>query len=127
VALIAFVVLGAAYVGVYRMLTAEVRRDRDAILRRHGDGIRTAEAPAGDPPSDAVPLQKWKREQERWGERRRYDQYTKQIDTMFTALIGAFAAQTAITAVLLVKASQRRERSPVRGQGGRGGRGAPAP
>ncbi len=104
-ALAAFVVLGTAYVGVYALLTASARRERASLLRTYGETARTAQDP-GDPPATGVA--DWKRRHDLWDARKRIEALDKQVNSLFGALLAAFAVQTAVTGVILAKTAGRR-------------------
>ena len=108
-AIVAFVLLGAAYVGVYSVLTAEARRERDDLLALpDGATLWTAEEPPAAPTGQEAPaIKAWKRTQERWADRQKLEQRSKQVDALFTGLVGAFVLQSAVTLVILVRLSQR--------------------
>ena len=108
VAILAFVVLGAAYFGIYELLTAEAKKERDRLFAKHGAAV-TAFVDPGDPPTggDASSLKEYVAVHEKFEDRRTYESRVSRIDTMFTALLLAFGAQSIFTAILLAKAALR--------------------
>lgn len=106
-ALIAFVVLGAAYFGAYELLTAESKRERDRLFAKYGAEITTFVD--RDPPhgGDAAALKDYLAAHEKFEDRRTYESRVSRIDTMFLALMLAFAAQSLFTAFVLVKTALR--------------------
>jgi len=121
VALVAFLVLGAAYVGAYLLLTAEARRDRAALKAVRGEAMLSAPDPGAAPPGDdARAVGAWRRAKELWEDRRRHEELSDRVHTMLAGMLGAFALQAVLTAVLLAKASKRATgRPPTSGAPGR--------
>lgn len=114
-ALLAFVVLGAAYVGVYALLTAEAHRERDALTRLHGDAIETYEAPRFEvSPEDPAAYRAYLVERDRWTDRQRYEAHGQRIALMLSGMLFAFLAQTAVTTWLAVKTRQGSARGGAR-------------
>ena len=117
-AALALVVLGAAHAGLYALLTAEARRDRDAILA--GEGSSIVEAPAPGPqvgPEDVRAFNEYEARRKRWKRRQTYEERAGRVTTLGVWLGVAYAAQAAIVLVVLVKASARpkaRGPSPLR-------------
>ena len=107
-ALLAFVVLGAAYFGLYELLTAEAKKERDRLLTKHGPAV-TAFADPGDPPQggDAASLKTYVVAHENYEDRRSYESRVSRIDAMFLALMLAFGAQSVFTAFLLANTALR--------------------
>jgi DNA-directed RNA polymerase subunit RPC12/RpoP len=107
-ALVAFVVLGAAYFGLYELLTAEAKKERDRLYAKHGAAV-TAFADPGAPPQggDAAGLKAYLAARENYDDRLAYQSRLSRIDTMFTALMLAFGAQSVFTAILLAKTALR--------------------
>lgn len=110
-----FVVLGAAYVGVYELLVADAKRERDAIVRHHGEAVLAA-PPPGEPPADADPagLAAHGAARERHDLRLRHEALSRRIGTFFAALLGAFAVQTLIGVAMVVRAVAGRRRAAGR-------------
>lgn len=110
-----FVVLGAAYVGVYELLVAGAKRERDAIVRHHGEAVLTA-PPPGEPPADADPagLAAHGAARERFDLRVRHEALSRRIGTFFAALLGAFALQTILCVTMVVRAVAGRRRTAGR-------------
>jgi hypothetical protein len=115
VALIAFVVLGAAYVSAYLLLTAEGRRQRSALERQYGAAIEAFEPP-GDEPSaaDTAAYRAFTQRRQLHAERLRYEELGRRMDVMFLAMIGAFAVQTVLTGGLLLRTLRASRAAPVR-------------
>jgi hypothetical protein len=116
-AIAAFVVLGAAYVGAFELLTAEAKGDRARILAEEGPAVATYPDPGPMPVDDAKRLAVWSAAKKRHETRLRYERKGAWIDIMFAALGLAFAAQTALTAVVAIKArakTQERQRAEQR-------------
>ena len=107
-AIVAFVVLGAAYLGVYELLTAEAKKERDRLFAKYGSAV-TAFADPGDPPvgGDASSLKEYVAAHEKFGDRQTYESRVSRVDTMFTALLLAFGAQSLFTAILLTNTALR--------------------
>jgi hypothetical protein len=107
-AILVFVVLGAAYLGAYELLTAQAKRDREALLRLHGPAITTFEAPreAADP-EDPTKYRAQVAARDRWHDRQRYEALGRRIDGMFVGLLAAFAFQTALTAWVAIRSWRR--------------------
>lgn len=114
----AFLVLGAAYVGVYELLTAEAKRERAEIVRVHGADVLEAPSPGPRPEtSDAVALRAWNAARDRHELRTRHEALTQRADWFFRGMLAAFAAQAVLTAALAVRtlrapAAARGVRSP---------------
>ena len=114
----AFVVLGAAYVGVYELLTAETQRERAEIVRLHGTDVVDARAPGPRPETgDAVALRAWNAARDRYELRTRHEALTRRADWFLRGMLAAFAAQTVLTAALAIRSlragpAARRVRSP---------------
>jgi hypothetical protein len=107
-ALLAFAVLGAAYVGAYLLLTAEARRDRAEIVSIRGEGVLTAADPGPAPPgNDASAVGAWRRAKDLWDDRRRHEALTGRVRTMFAGMMAAFALQAALTSFVLLKSRRR--------------------
>jgi hypothetical protein len=106
IGVLAFVVLGLAYVGVYLLLTAAARRDRAAILMRYGESVREAEEP-GAPPDRGPGLAEWEAKRTRYVDRQRLEALDGQVRTLFVAMMGAFALQTVLTVVIVFRARAR--------------------
>jgi len=103
-ALTAFFVLGAAYVGVYELLTAEAKRECAEIVRVHGADVVDALAPGPRPEtSDAVALRAWNAARDRYELRMRHEALTQRADWFFRGMLAAFAAQTVLTATVAVR------------------------
>lgn len=128
-----FVVLAAAYLGVYELLTAEAKHERDRLLALHGPAITTYEDPAGGPPQtgDAAALREYVKAHEKFEDRQAYEKRVSRIDAMFVGLMAAFAAQVLFTGVLLARtalsrrANAARERSRAAARADRDGAGRP--
>lgn len=108
VAIGAFVILGAAYFGAFALLTAEARSERDRLFALHGPAISTFE-PTGPMPAVATPteLQAFRDKLRRFEDRTTYESRVSRIDTMYTALLLAFGAQTLLTTFVLAKTAGR--------------------
>jgi hypothetical protein len=119
VAGLAFVVLGAAYVGAYLLLTAEARKDR-AALAVAWPGLASATDPGPPPPGDdARAVAAWRPRNELWEKRRLAESLDRRVSTVRTSLFAALGVQTLITALLLAKASARRPAPRETGARGR--------
>ncbi|HVG93470.1 MAG TPA: hypothetical protein VND21_03410 [Planctomycetota bacterium] len=107
-AILVFVVLAAAYLGAYELLTAQAKRDRETLLRLHGPEITTFPAPreAADP-EDTTKYRAQVAARDRWHDRQRYEALGRRIDGMFVGLLAAFAFQTALTAWVAVRSWRR--------------------
>jgi hypothetical protein len=120
-AAIAFVVLGAAYLGVYELLTAEAKRERAHLERNYGSELTTANDP-GPPPSaeKTEELKAFLRARDGWDARRQYEAHGRRIDMFFAALLGAFAVQSLLTAALALmtwwQARSQRKKQEARSQ-----------
>lgn len=111
--IIAFVVLGAAYIGAYELLTAEAKRDRVIFEKTYGDALLTAQHPGPTPSAeDPERLKAFLRARETWDARQRYESHGKRIHGMLAGMLGAFALQTALTAYVAIKS--RRARAAAR-------------
>ena len=107
-ALVAFVVLGAAYVGAYELLSAEAKREKASLERVHGAALATFPPPGPAPEaSAAAALRAWQAARDRHADRLRHEQLGRRIDLYFVAMMGAFVAQSALTAVLAVRSRSR--------------------
>jgi hypothetical protein len=106
-ALVAFVVLGSAYVGAYELLTAEARRKRAELWKLHGPAIESFPSPGGRPPADSPSFREWNEKRPFYDDRLTYEQRGKLIDVVFGAMATAFGAQTAFTVFLALKARAR--------------------
>jgi DNA-directed RNA polymerase subunit RPC12/RpoP len=106
-ALVAFVVLGSAYVGAYQLLTAEARRKRAELLRLHGPAVESFPSPGARPPADSPSFRAWNDKRPFYDDRLAYEQRGKLIDVVFGAMAIAFGAQTAFTVFLALKARAR--------------------
>jgi len=114
VGLVVFVVLAAAYLGVYELLTAEAKRDRDRLLALHGPAITTFPDPGPPQVVVASSLRDYTKARARYEDRRSYEGRVSRIDAMFVGLMAAFAAQTLLTAVLLLKSALARRAAGAR-------------
>ena len=112
IAALALVVLAAAHAGLFALLTAEARRERAGIVALDGPSVVDAADPGPPPPADdAKAWKEWNPKHERWDQRRRYDDLSSRVSTMGTWLFGAYAAQAALVAFVLFKASRRAQGS----------------
>lgn len=103
-ALAAFFVLGAAYVGVYELLTAESKRELAELERIHGADVVTAPPPGARPAADdPAALRAWNATRDRYEVRTRHETLTSRTGWFFRGMLAAFAAQTLLTAWLAVK------------------------
>lgn len=110
-ALAAFFVLGAAYIGVYELLTAESKRELAEIERVHGADVVDASPPGARPVADdPAGLRAWNAVRDRYEVRTRHETLTSRTQWFFRGMLAAFAAQTVLTAWLAAKAL----RSPAR-------------
>ncbi len=100
-ALAAFVVLGAAYVGAYELLTAEAKRERAHLERLRGPEIATF-PPPGPIPERGVDAA-WNTRNALYRERQTYEARGRFIGVIFGAMAIAFGLQTAVTVVLGVR------------------------
>jgi hypothetical protein len=100
-AVAAFVVLGAAYVGAYELLTAEAKRERADLERLRGPEIATF-PPPGPIPERGVD-EAWNRRNALYRERQTYEARGRFISVIFGAMAIAFGLQTAVTVVLGVR------------------------
>lgn len=113
-AVVAFVVLGAAYVGAYELLSAEAKRERASLERVHGAAALAAFPAPGPVPeaSDAAALRAWQTARDRHADRVRHEQLGRRVDLYFFSMMGAFVAQTVLTAVLALR-SRSRSKAPA--------------
>lgn len=120
IALLAFVVLGAAYLGAYELLTAEAKRERDALMSKHGAAITTLPDP-GPPPvgTDAATLREYVVRRDAFKDRTTYESRVSRIDMMFIGLVLAFAAQSVLTAAVLLKTATRAKALRTRSESAR--------
>ncbi len=103
-ALAAFFVLGAAYVGVYELLTAESKRELAEIERVHGADVVAAPSPGPRPGADdPAGLRAWNAVRDRYDVRTRHEALTNRTDWFFRGMLAAFGAQTLLTAWLGLK------------------------
>ena len=118
IAALALAILGAAHAGLYALLTAEARRDRDAILARGGPSVIEAVEPGvAIGPEDVKAFNEYRARKARWDDRVRYEELSARAATMGTWLGAAYAAQAALVLYVLFKASQQakaRAPSPAR-------------
>lgn len=105
-ALLAFVVLGAAYVGAFELLTAEAKRDRARLVAAEPD-VASFPDPGPAPDADDAKRRAWSDARRRYERRLDYERKGRWVDVMFGALGLAFLAQTALTVVIAVKARAR--------------------
>lgn len=117
VGVVVFVVLAASYLGVYELLTAEAKHERDRLLARHGSAITTFEDPVGPPQSgDAAAMRAYTDAHGKFEDRQAYERRVSRIDAMFVGLIAAFGAQVLLTGVLLAKTALARRSASARGR-----------
>jgi hypothetical protein len=114
-ALATLVVGGAAYAGLFLLLTAEDRRERAALLALDGDAVRSAPEPGPQPPGgDSAAVRAWNRAQDLHRSRAEYERRSRKIRMFGIGLFGAFALQSVATAVVLVRASRSPPPAPAR-------------
>ena len=108
-ALATLLVGGAAYAGLFLLLTAEDRRENARSLELHGPALLDAPS-AGNPPdaSDAAAFSRWKRAAALREDRLDHERRTKKVRYLAFGLLGAFVVQAGVTAALLVKSSRAR-------------------
>ena len=113
-----FVVLAASYLGVYELLTAEAKHERDRLFALHGPAVTTFEDPVGGPPQsgDAATLRAYTVAHTKFEDRQTYESRVSRIDAMFVGLMAAFAAQVVLTGVLLTRTALARRAAGARGR-----------
>jgi hypothetical protein len=112
VALVAFAVLGSAYLGAYLLLTAQARRAHADLVAAWPE-TATARDP-GPPPAgdDARAVATWRLAKEAWDKRTQAETLERRVSTIRNALFAALGLQTAITALLLARSMRSRRPPP---------------
>jgi hypothetical protein len=100
----AILALAAAHAGVWSLLTAQARRDRDALAALHGPSLATAPDPGAPPPlSDSAAWQSYNRARDLWLDRKRWEDKRSYASTMGFWLGASLAAQSVLLGALLVR------------------------
>lgn len=115
-ALLAFVVLGAAYVGAYELLTAEAQRDRAKLLAAHGDKLATYPKPDGTTSGDAKALREYVVARSLYEDRQRFEACEARISAGRLGMAVAFGAQTLFAVIAFVRWRAARARAARAGE-----------
>ncbi len=110
-ALLAFVVLGAAYVGAYELLTAEAQRDRSKLLAAHGEQVAAYRKPEPPASGEAKALREFLAAQSRYEDRQRYEACESRIAAGRMGMAVAFGAQTLFAVWVWWKSRRARVRA----------------
>lgn len=110
-ALVAFVVLGAAYVGAYELLTAEAQRDRGKLRAAHGDQVTTYPKPEAPAAGDAKALREFVVAQSLYEDRQRYEACESRIAAGRLGMAVAFGAQTLFAVWVYLKSRRAQARA----------------
>ena len=109
---LAMVVLLAAHAGFWALLTAETRRDRDALRALHGDAVLTAPEPGAAPSvDDGAAMAKHIAADRLYRARQRYESLSSQVNQLAAGLSVSFAAQAVLLGLLGVRWLRSRQRS----------------
>lgn len=110
-ALLAFVVLGFAYVGAYELLTAEAQRDRSKLLAAHGEKVAAYPKPEAPESGDAKVLRQFVVAQSLYEDRQRYEACEARIAAGRLGMAVAFGGQTLFAAWVYLKSRRARARA----------------
>lgn len=110
-ALVAFVVLGAAYVGAYELLTAEAQRDRAKLLEIHGAQVASFPKPEAPASGDGKAMRAFDLAQSLYEDRRRFEACESRIAAGRLGMGVAFAAQTLFAVWVWWKSRRARARA----------------
>ena len=113
-ALLVVVVIGAAHLGLFLLLTASARNELDAIRERYGQtALEEAEDP-GPQPREGTEGPAWLRKQAVWEAARNRAKRQEYVSLLGYGLLGSFLVQAGVTGVLLYRSSHGRR--AVRGR-----------
>ena len=110
-ALLAFVVLGAAYVGAYELLTAEAQRDRAKLLAAHGEKVASYPKPDSTTSGDPKALREHLVARSLYEDRQRYEACESRISAGRLGMAVAFGAQTLFAVWVFLKSRAARARA----------------
>jgi hypothetical protein len=122
---IALAVLAAAHAGLWALLTAESRRERESLLRVDGDALLAATDPGAAPSTDDPAHRPWIAADRLWTHRLRYESLGSHVSQLAIGLGVSFTAQAVVLSLLGVRwlRSRRGSPPPPRAPGSRASRG----
>lgn len=111
---VALVVLAAAHLGLWALLTAEARRERAALVKIHGDEMLSARDPGAPPPAeDAKAWTAYKPASDLWRARVRCEDFSSRTVMLGAALGVSLAAQATFLVYMAIKWQRSSQRPPA--------------
>lgn len=103
-------VIGAAHLGLFLLLTASARNELGAVTERYGQAaLDTAEAP-GPRPREGMEGPAWLRKQALWEAAETRTKRHEYVSLLGYGLLGSFLVQAGVTGVLLYRSTHGRAR-----------------
>ena len=110
-ALLVVVVIGAAHLGLFLLLTASARNDLSALDERYGRAALDAVDEPGPRPREGAEGPAWLRKQAVWEAARTRTKRQQYVSLLGYGLLGSFLVQAAVTGILLYRSTHGRART----------------
>nr|MDJ0522699.1 hypothetical protein [Planctomycetota bacterium] len=110
-ATLVLVIVAAAHVGLYLLLTQEARSELRAIEGRHSEAaLRTAKRPDAPPQPGTPDYERWRAQVELHEDAKAWEIHERHVGLLRGGFLASFLAQVGITVWILLKllAKQRR-------------------